>query len=249
MIAAQPPTGEARPSLRLLESMESYLETLSSLRTVAFALLGLVRPEPQLLPVSLLALRRRLAGRLAGAYDQHASADWAWFEPCLTYDNARLPQALIAAGSRLGDDALVERGLRALDWYAEQCRHERGVRLIGNRWRRQGEPPPADDGDEQPLDAAALAEAAVEAYRVTGDRAYATLARAAFGWFFGANRWGTSVYDANSGGCHDGLSAAGVNDNEGAESTLSFWQALLALEAAGLSELALADDTTGGSAE
>jgi glycosyltransferase involved in cell wall biosynthesis len=248
VIAAQPPTGEARPSLRLLASMEPYLDTLTSLRTVAFALLGLVRPDPHLLPVSLLALRRQLAAQLADAFDAHASPEWRWFEPYLTYDNARLPQALIAAGSRLGDDALVERGLNALEWYAGQCCSDSGVRLIGNRWRQQGEIAPADDGDEQPLDAAALAEAAVEAYRVTGDAAYSGLARAAFGWFLGANRWGIPVYDVSSGGCHDGLSAAGVNDNEGAESTLSFWQALLALEGAGLQQFTVSRDTPTGEA-
>jgi hypothetical protein len=220
---------------------------LASLRTVAFALLGLVRPEPHLLPVSLLALRRQLAGQLADAYDEFASPEWLWFEPYLTYDNARLPQALIAAGDRLGDDALVERGLEALDWYAERCRSDSGLRLIGNRWRQQGEEAADDDGDEQPLDAAALVEAAVEAFRVTGDVAYATLARAAFRWFLGANRRGIPVYDASSGGCHDGLSAAGVNDNEGAESTLCFWQALLALEGAGLQRFTLPDDTAGSS--
>ena len=39
----------------------------------------------------------------------------------MAYDNARLPQALIAAGHRLGDPALLETGLEALDWYAAQC--------------------------------------------------------------------------------------------------------------------------------
>ena len=42
------------------------------------------------------------------------------------------------------------------------------------------------------------------------------------------------MYDFATGGCHDGLSAQSLNDNEGAESTLAFFQALLALESAGL---------------
>ncbi len=43
-----------------------------------------------------------------------------------------------------------------------------------------------------------------------------------------------SVYDFSTGGCHDGLGATAVNANEGAESTLAYLQALLALDAAGL---------------
>ena len=56
----------------------------------------------------------------------------------------------------------------------------------------------------------------------------------AFEWFLGRNRAGLAVYDFASGGCRDGLGPAGVSENEGAESTLAFLQALLALNGAGL---------------
>lgn len=236
VVAAQPASGEARPALRQLVAMAPYLTTLASPRTVAFSLLGLSRADPALLPRVLVDLRNHLARRLTECYDQHARPDWVWFEPYLTYDNARLPQALIAAGVRLGQPALVERGRAALDWYLHQCRLDTGeLHLVGNGWRQRRDRPVADGGggDEQPLDAAAVVEAALEAYAATGDEAYEGRARAAFGWFRGRNRLGVSLYDEESGGCHDGLSTAGLNDNEGAESTLAFWQALLALERAG----------------
>jgi hypothetical protein len=87
------------------------------------------------------------------------------------------------------------------------------------------------------VDAAALVEALTEALVVTGDRAYGDLAVRAFDWFLGRNHVGIPLYDVASGGCHDGLQPHGVNRNEGAESTLAFLQALLALEAVGLSAL------------
>jgi hypothetical protein len=96
---------------------------------------------------------------------------------------------------------------------------------------------PTEEGDEQPVDAAALVEALTEALVVTGDRAYGDLAVRAFEWFLGRNHAGLPLYDVASGGCHDGLQPHGVNRNEGAESTLAFLQALLALEAVGLSAL------------
>ena len=93
----------------------------------------------------------------------------------------------------------------------------------------------AGHGDEQPLDAAALVEAEVEAFVVTGDEAHARARRSApSSGSSGRNRLGVPVYDFATGGCHDGLGATAVNRNEGAESTLAYLQALLALDAAGV---------------
>ncbi|GAB2569721.1 glycosyltransferase [Microlunatus antarcticus] len=250
VVAAQPAAGDAKPALRELEALEPSLGAALSPRTVAYTLLGLARPEPGLLPASLTALLRTLATRLTESLDRYAGPRWPWFETYLTYDNARLPQALLAAGQRLGDDALVRRGLESLDWYAAQCGLGTStVRLIGNRWRQQPDGSPAaggpgddeGDGDEQPLDAAALVEACVEAYTVTGSPRYRTWAWAAWSWFFGANRLGVSLYDPASGGCADGLTEDGVNENQGAESTLAVWQAALALDHAGLLRLSVTD--------
>ena len=107
------------------------------------------------------------------------------------------------------------------------------VRLVGNSWRnRDGRPD--HGGDEQPLDAAALVEACVEALAATGQREHGRRAVHAFEWFIGRNHLELPVYDFATGGCHDGLGSEALNDNEGAESTLAFLQALLALDAAGL---------------
>ena len=185
------------------------------------------------------ALSAGLAGRLADLQRANAAPDWYWAEDQLTYDNARLPQALIAAGSRLADKALLAEGLRSLDWYSEELGiGDRFVRHVGHEFRRRGTPHPGR-GDEQPLDAAALVEAHVEAFLGTGSKASAGRAVHAFEWFLGRNRLGVPVYDAASGGGHDGLTTVGLNDNQGAESTLAFWQAALAMERAGLRRIHL----------
>src|SRR6185437_11939388 len=128
-----------------------------------------------------------------------------WAEDLLAYDNARLPQALIAAGGRLGDDDLVREGLRSLEWYAEEVDIAGAhVRLVGHLGRRRGEPHPGA-GCEQPLDAAALVEAKMEAFAATGDEAHERDAHRAFAWFLGRNRLGRPMYDSSTGGCRDGL--------------------------------------------
>jgi glycosyltransferase involved in cell wall biosynthesis len=237
VVAAQPPRAVAAPSLRLLEELAPAIERTDSLRTVAFAVIGLTRPPLDAMPAPLRRLLGVLANRLLDVYTKFRTDKWRWFENNLTYDNARLPQALIAAGDRLGDVAMLTAGLEALDWYGTQCALDGpAVRLVGNGWHRSSETPFVTplDGDEQPLDAAALVEALTDALAATDQRVHGQRAVRAFEWFLGRNELGKPVYDFATGGCHDGLSAQSLNDNEGAESTLAFFQALLALESAGL---------------
>ena len=52
-----------------------------------------------------------------------------------------------------------------------------------------------------------------------------------FGWFLGKNDLQVPLYDATTGGCRDGLHPDRVNENQGAESTLSFLMALLDMRA------------------
>ena len=61
---------------------------------------------------------------------------------------------------------------------------------------------------------------------MTGEARWKEHARRAFGWFVGQNHLQQSLYDPGTGGCRDGLHADRVNENQGAESTLSFLLAL-----------------------
>jgi hypothetical protein len=236
VVADEPVREEAEACLRLLINMQPCLEGIAAPRETAYTIMGLTRPAISVLPTSLQRLLDTLTDRLCKTYDEHHRDGWLWFEDSLTYDNGRLPQALIAAGARLEKDAIMQRGLEALDWYAVQCAVDSdAIRLVGNRWRRADEPRPhAEEGDEQPIDAAALVEALIEAYLYTGRREYAGQAVRSFEWFLGRNSHELPVYDPAPGGCHDGLGPDGLNPNEGAESTLAYLQALLALESAGL---------------
>jgi hypothetical protein len=52
-----------------------------------------------------------------------------------------------------------------------------------------------------------------------------------FTWFLGQNQIQQAIYDPISGGCRDALHFDRLNDNEGAESTLSFLLALMDMRA------------------
>src|SRR5574341_1841424 len=60
--------------------------------------------------------RQVLAERLMGLYKVCQSPDWLWCENSLTYDNAKLPHALLMAGPWLERDDMMETGLKSLEW-------------------------------------------------------------------------------------------------------------------------------------
>lgn len=222
------------PTRRLLDAIVGTLGPETSLRTDAYAVLGLARLDPDRLQPAALLLLERAADQLATAYETHASTEWRWFEDALSYDNARLPHALIVGGVTLGRHDLTETGLDALRWLGDESGLAEGtLRLTGHLGRRRTEPAPGG-GDEQPLDASALVSAELAAFAVTGDPEHATRAQSAFDWFLGRNRLRHPLYDFATGGCSDGLGEEATNDNQGAESTLELHRAALLLDAAGL---------------
>ena len=167
-------------------------------------------------------MRDALADRLIEQFDRTADEEWTWFEDILSYDNAKLPHALIAAGRSGGSQRAAEVGLRSLSWLiGQQKSPSGGFRPIGSNgfYRRDGD---RAQFDQQPIEAQATVSACIEAYQATDDPAWLREARLAFEWFLGGNDLGLDVYDAKSGGCCDGLHEDRVNLNQGAESTLAF---------------------------
>jgi glycosyltransferase involved in cell wall biosynthesis len=173
-------------------------------------------------------VRSALSRRLLEMYESIRRPDWKWFENVLAYGNARLPQALLLVGSACSDDRMVSAGLESLDWLSQtqHCEINRHFVPIGSQgfYRQDGE---KARFDQQPLEAAGAVSACLQAYRVTGDSRWRDEAWSAFNWFLGDNDLQLPLYDSATGGCRDGLHPDRANENQGAESTLSFLMALL----------------------
>jgi glycosyltransferase involved in cell wall biosynthesis len=200
----------------------------SSPRACAYALLGIDEYLKAFQGESgVESVGRMLADKLLDRFGEVSDADWLWFEDRLTYCNARLPQALIASGTWLKNDDMIATGLRSLEWLVGLQRSPEGyfAPIGSNGFYVRGKE--RARFDQQPVEACATVSACLEARRVTSDARWLLHARHAFGWFLGQNEGQQSLYDAATGGCRDGLHVDRVNENQGAESTLSFLLALL----------------------
>ena len=179
-------------------------------------------------------VREKLAGGLLTLYQSHRSDEWRWFEDGLSYCNAALPQALLMCGQSITNKAMAEAGLESLSWLADLQRSDAGgghfVPIGSNGFYQRGSE--RARFDQQPVEAQTMVSACLEAYRVTGDKRWNKEARRAFDWFIGRNDLNLPIYDPTTGGCRDGLHPDRPNENQGAESTLAFLQALLELRLA-----------------
>ena len=158
--------------------------------------------------------------------------DWPWLESQLTYDNGRIPEALIRGGQYTDDVEALTRGLRMLDWLLKvQVTPDGHLAPVGSDgWFEAGSEPARFD--QQPLEACALASACLAAHSATGEARWLRETLRGCGWFLGVNALGTFLYDSDTGACHDGLRADGVNRNQGAESTICALMAMLDREEA-----------------
>ena len=218
---------------RLFEfSLPAVLE-FHSPRACAYALLG-IQEYLHSYPGDRDAkhVRFALAKRLLDMYESIRRPDWKWFENVVAYGNARLPQALLLVGSACESERMLSAGLEALDWLmqAQRCEINGHFIPIGSQgfYRQDGE---KARFDQQPIEAAGAVSACLQAYRVTGDSRWRSEAWSAFNWFLGDNDLQLSLYDSVTGGCRDGLHPDRANENQGAESTLSFLMALLEMRA------------------
>ncbi|MBW8733355.1 MAG: glycosyltransferase family 4 protein [Asticcacaulis sp.] len=180
-------------------------------------------------PQDIQATLRHHGRVLHDQYTRFARPDHLWLEPSLAYDNARLAEGLVIAGAFLSDAAMLQDGLAALQWLmAQQTVPVKGCFLPvpTSRFKEDGQVHPLYD--QQPLEALASIEACLTAARITHEPEWHNEALRAFAWFEGDNSQGVPLVTPD-GGCYDGLTPHGCNQNQGAESILAWhlgWTAL-----------------------
>ena len=215
-------------ALTMFNRAVSTLSKFNSPRALAFGLVGIHAYLARFGGDSKIRrFREEIANRLYNLYCSNVSDEWPWLEDTLTYDNGKIPQALLMSGQWLQRGDMVEAGLRSLEWlFNIQTDHKGYFTPIGNSgWHpREGE---KARFDQQPLEAQSVLEACVEAFKITQDTKWIKKARQCLEWFLGKNDLNTSLYNYRTGGCYDALTPTGPNINQGAESLLAWLLSLL----------------------
>lgn len=186
-------------------------------RAMAFAAIGaaeLLSVEP-----ANAAARKLIGDYAAGLAAPNGDSAWPWPEARLSYANAVLAEAMIAAGAALDDEALCQRGLDLLGWLIEQETSGGHLSPTPVSGWAAGEPRPGFD--QQPIEVSSLADACARAASVDAAAIWPDTVRAAAAWFQGDNDAGALMWNTETGGGFDGLHVDGVNLNQGAESTLA----------------------------
>jgi glycosyltransferase involved in cell wall biosynthesis len=201
--------------------------TFSSPRSWAFTLLGLNSyGETVDLDPGSRELRHQLAEQLMTILSAVETREWVWFEKGLSYDNARLPQALIVTGISTSVPSYVAAGLRSLRWLMTlQTTAEDLFRPVGSHSFGDLLSPPRAF-DQQPLEATATIAACCAAWGADPDLKWRADALRAFSWFLGNNDLSTPLVDVDDGSCCDGLHPDRSNQNRGGESLVSYLLAL-----------------------
>lgn len=211
-------------------------------RAISFALIGLSHAwyyyqaqgkESEQLKVA--ELMRQLSDILVNKYqdqllvNQDKADNWFWFDDILTYSNYKIPEGLFRTYQIIKDDNYLRIAEESLNFLTKISFDKECYNAIGqDGWYfRNGK---RAYFDQQPEDAASAVEALVSAYTVTKKKQYADEAKLAFGWFLGRNHLNQMIYDEATGGCYDGLGKHSINFNQGAESTISYFLARLAIE-------------------
>jgi glycosyltransferase involved in cell wall biosynthesis len=229
-----------RWGLHLFDQVAPHARALGSPRTWAFSVLAadalLDRHPGHAIATSIIA---DFGPRLLALVNRQKRPDWVWFESVLSYDNARLPEALIRAGRRLDNENMVREGLATLAWIdGVQTSPSGQFRAVGTDSFGRDHAYPALF-DQQPLEAWATIDAMGYAFKVTGEERWKTAAMRAWLWYLGENDVGLPLAVLETGGCFDGLMSDRTNLNQGAESILAFQFAACAM-----SQLAM-DEKTG----
>jgi len=200
------------------------IRKLTSLRGIANSLIGVCQFIKYNYPDDIKReLVIELADKMSVMYELNKEADWHWFEPVLTYDNAILPLALLNAYEITNDEKYFEIAFESMEFLESKVFRKNVLRPIGNEgWLSRGQKEGAQF-DQQGIDAMAMVLFYQQAFRITRSNKYQRRMYNSYKWFLGRNDLGLALYDPVSGGCADGLHKEGINLNQGAESTLAYW--------------------------
>lgn len=215
-------------AMAVFERTFQQFSRIESPRSMAFMLEGLyyyTRVCPSVQADAYIGL---LANKLVQCYRRTAGGEWLWFETYLTYDNGILPESMLLAYQAIGREEYKQIAWEAFEFLLKKLFVGNRLQVISNQgWMHKGEE--HHGFGEQPVDVAGTVIALGAFYQVFKEEKYLRMQTDAFNWFLGNNHLHQIIYNPTTGGCYDGLEENNINLNQGAESTVCYLMARLAL--------------------
>lgn len=221
--------GDLRRAELAFEKMLPNIPNLSSPRAIAFAIKGLYHYNIKNNDVAVQNLITELADNLVSKFRGVSDSKWMWFEDYLTYANSVLPEAMLYAYLATGNTVFEKTAVMSFDFLLSVIYKDKKIKVVSNQgWQSKGKG--SHPYGEQPIDVAYTVRTLGLFYDTFNDKSYLKKMRNAFDWYLGKNHLNTVVYNPCTGGCYDGLEEHHVNLNQGAESTVSYLMARLAMD-------------------
>jgi len=207
------------------------IEKLSSPRALAFCIKGLYYYNTRYESDYVKDYIRSLTNKITQYYNNSNDIDWKWYENYLTYGNSVLPESMLYAYLSLKDNQYKSLAKETFDFLLSKTFIDGQISVISNNgWWHKDQKEKRSSGGEQPIEVAYTIETLKLFYDVFEEPQYYSKMETAFSWFLGNNKLNQMVYNGQTGGCHDGLEINNVNLNQGAESTICYLMARLAIE-------------------
>lgn len=209
----------------LLEKSLLNIDKIYSTRAIAFIIKGLYYQHKN---TNILEM---FADRLYQMYQHEKTTEWHWYESYLTYGNSLLPEAMLCAFLRTKKIKYKTVAKESFDFLLSKIFVQDKIKVISNKgWHYKDKIMEHVVGGEQPIDVTYTILALEKFYTEFKKIDFKLKAITAFNWFLGYNHLNQIVYNPCTGGCYDGVEEFNVNLNQGAESTISYLLAKLAIE-------------------
>ena len=218
-----PPNNSYRQIGHLIfDRAKPHFDNLQSIRSIANTIIGITYYlRSNMSDDAMIEKLRELTYKLIDHYNINNRDGWHWYEALLAYDNAILPLAMLHATSILNEEKIKKVAFDSMDFLVKHTMNNDYLSIIGNEeWFMK-------DGErsvfaQQPVDAMGMVLMFRKAYNITGDKTYLTKLFKSFKWFLGENDLRMSLYNHDTQGCCDGIESYGINQNQGAESTIAY---------------------------
>ncbi len=222
MLNNSPNTSYYQMGKLIFDKAIPMFDNLKSIRSIANTIIGICHYLSSNMSDDIMIERlRKLTHVLMEHYEINARNDWKWFEELLAYDNAMLPLAMLHATEILNEEPIRKVAFDSMHFLMDHTMHNGYLSIIGNQewFNKKGN---RSVFAQQPVDAMGMVLMFRQAYSITGDKSYLSKLFKSFKWFLGENDLRMSLYNHETKGCFDGLESYGVNQNQGAESTLAY---------------------------